>query len=566
MTSKMANKKSIRHKIFKVIKCTALSFLLLFLIGAVYLYAVAIMDPPVPSSTECLSWERKEIGENAYLLGNNWLRKSDSGLWEMYIEGEPFERGVVYGKLSKELIQKQEDAFVGQISELVPSTFYRHFLKYFIGWFNRQLDENVAEEYKLEIYGVSTSASTAYEYIGSNYQRILNYHAAHDIGHALQNLALVGCTSFGSWGSRSADSSLIIGRNFDFYVGDEFAEDKIVAFYNPSEGHQFIMVTWGGFTGVVSGMNDQGLTVTLNAAKSDMPSGSATPISLVGREILQYAANIEEAKAIAQKRKTFVAESILIGSAHDHKAVVIEKTPDQMDIYDPRQDDIICANHYQSGALRQQKNNLVQMEESASVYRYERVRELLDGSGKMDLQKAITLLRDRRGLNNADIGMGNEKAVNQLIAHHSIVFQPEKLLVSISTSPWQLGPFVTYDLDKIFAMKGLAVDQEIRESTLDVDADSFIYTNDYQDFVHFRQVKEQLRKGTGEIDVDALVQSNPAYYHTYVLAGDYLFEKKEYRTALGFYETALGKEIATLPERRHIEGQISKCKKRLAKG
>jgi hypothetical protein len=523
------------------------------------------MKPPVPASTESLSWERQQIGENAYTLKNNWLRKSDSGLWEMYLEGKAFERGVVYGKLAKELLQKQEDAFVGQIGELVPSRFYQHFLKYFIGWFNRHLDEHVPEEFKLEIYGVSTSAPHEYDFISEPYQRILNYHAAHDIGHALQNLALVGCTSFGTWGSRSADSSLIIGRNFDFYVGDAFAEDKIIAFYKPTGGHKFMMVTWGGMTGVVSGMNDQGLTLTLNAAKSDVPSGSAMPISLLGREILQYAANIEEAAAIAQKRKTFVAESILIGSAQDGRAVVIEKTPDQMDIYDPGRDDIICANHYQSQVLRQQKNNLLQMQESASVYRFQRVRELLDRGGKMDLQKAIALLRDQKGLNGANIGMGNEKAVNQLIAHHSIVFQPDKLLVSVSTSPWQLGPFATYDLNKIFAMNGLAADREIREISLDMAADSFIYTNDYQHFVQFRQMKEQLRKGAGEIDVDALANANPEYYHTYVLAGDYLFEKKEYQRALEFYETALGKEIATLPERRHIEGQLAKCKKHLEK-
>ena len=48
-------------------------------------------------------------------------------------------------------------------------------------------------------------------------------------GHAVQN-SPGGFYPFGTWGAMSADSTMIIGRNFDFYVGDKFAEDKIVAF------------------------------------------------------------------------------------------------------------------------------------------------------------------------------------------------------------------------------------------------------------------------------------------------------------------------------------------------
>lgn len=558
----MNRSRTIRRTLWKIIKWTLASILMLLLAGGAYLRAVAVMEPPRPADTSCLNWQRDSIDAHCFTLGNNWLRHSNSGLWELYVEGEPFERGVANGKLTHELVVKQEDAFNDQINQMIPSGAYRHFLKYFIGWFNRNLDKNVTEEYKEEIYGVSLSASDRYNYIGSNYQRLMNYHAAHDIGHALQNMALVGCTSFGAWNSRSADSTLIVGRNFDFFVGDKFAEDKIVAFVNPGSGHKFMMVTWGGMTGVVSGMNEKGLTVTLNAAKSDIPAGSATPISLVGREILQYAGNIEQALAIARKRHTFVSESILVGSNADNKAAVIEKTPEETTLYESGQDYIICANHYQSSALAGQPNNRTQLEESASLYRFHRVEELLREAGPMNLPKTAALLRDQRGLHNADIGMGNEKAVNQLIAHHSIVFQPQKLLVSVSTAPWQLGQYVTYDLNKVFAMHGLKTDTEIRDSSLTVPPDTFLNTPAYRDFVHFRQVKEQLRHHPdAAVDIQAFIQANPEYYHTYVLAGDYFYRKKQFLEALKQYKTAKTKEIATLPEARYIDRQIAACLK-----
>jgi predicted choloylglycine hydrolase len=218
---------------------------------------------------------------------------------------------------------------------------------------------------------------------------------------------------------------MIIGRNFDFYVGDKFAEDKIVAFFNPSAGYKFMTVTWGGFIGAVSGMNEKGLTVTINAAKSNIPTGSATPVSLVAREILQYAKNIDEALAIAKSRKMFVSESFLIGSAADNKAVIIEKTPDTLDVYDPHKNTIVCTNHFQSEGLAKSKENIQQLNESASPYRYDRLMQLLDSNGKNTVQKTVNILRDRKGMNGEDIGMGNEKAINQLIAHHSIVFEPQ---------------------------------------------------------------------------------------------------------------------------------------------
>ncbi len=546
-----------RKKFWKRVLYVLGVIVLLLIIAVIYMVQVSKVPDPTIKDMSSLKLQRTEKSKGFYTLKENWFRKSKSGLYELYVEGDPFERGVINGKLTKELVGRQEDHFTDQIKKMVPSPFTRQYLKYFIGWFNRNLDKNITEEYRDEIFGVSESASEKYQWLGTNYQRILNYHAAHDIGHALQTMAMVGCTSFGTWDERSVDSTMIIGRNFDFYVGDKFAEDKIVAFFNPTQGHKFMTITWGGFIGAVSGMNEEGLSVTINAAKSDYPLGSATPVSIVTREILQYAKNIREAIAIAKKRNMFVSESFLVASAADNKAVIIEKTPDDLDVYYPHKNFIVCTNHFQSNGLAGSKKNIEQMKESASPYRYERLMELLNGNGKNTVQKTINILRDRKGLHNADIGEGNEKAINQLIAHHSVVFEPQKRIVWVSTAPWQLGQYIAYDLKKVFALHGLKQDIEISDSTLTIAADSFLLTTAYRKFDNFRKFKQRIADGD-KIDADSLVASNPQFYHAYVLAGDYLYKQKEYKRALHFYQSALTKVIATKKEEDHIKAQIKK--------
>jgi len=551
-------KKSFGRRLLRVV-LYCLGALLLLLIGlSIYVVSVSHIDPPKIADTSALQLQRTKIDSNCYTIGNSWFRKSKSGLYELYVEGAPFERGVIYGKLTSELVKRQEDNFTAQFQKMIPSNIYLHFLKYFIGWFNRNLADNVPEEYKDEIYGVSFSASDDYGYIGTKYERLMNYHAAHDIGHALQSMALVGCTSFATWNNRSADSTLIVGRNFDFYVGDKFAEDKIIAFYHPSAGYRFMMVTWAGFTGVVSGMNEQGLTVTINADKTSIPSGAETPVSLVAREILQYAKNINEAWAIAKKRKMFVSESFLIGSAADNRAVVIEKTPDSMDMYAPNDNFITCTNHFQGKDLGKLASNEQQIKESASEYRYQRLNELLGADQSNTVQKTVDILRDRYGLHGADIGIGNEKAVNQFIAHHSIVFEPQKRLLWVSTAPWQLGQYVAYDLNKIFNMHGLQQDVEVCDSALDIAPDTFLQTKEFKDFLVYRQLKQRMLDGK-TIDVKLMVASNPNFYHSYVLAGDYEFKHGDKAQAKAYYETALTKVIATKQEENKIRKRIVKC-------
>ena len=546
-----------RKRIFRVVSYS-IGFLGVLVLGIyIYLLIVASVTPPHPSDLSSLEWKRQQIDAGMFKLNNSWLRRSESGLYEMYVEGTPFERGVTIGKLTRELAQYQEEVFVNQLYQIVPSEFKIRILKYFVGWFNRNMDESIPEEFKLEIYGVSTEASKEYDFIAPPYQRMLNYHGAHDIGHALQNMSLVGCTSFAAWSNKTEDGNLLVARNFDFYVGDDFAKNKIIAFYKPSEGHPFMMVTFGGMTGALSGMNTAGLTVTINAAKSEIPVSSAMPVSLVAREILQYASTIEEALDIANKREMFVAESFLIGSARDGKAAVIEKNPQSTDLFEESGNLLICTNHFQGKALGETELNEEHLRTSASQYRWNRVQELLSETNKISVKGAVDILRNQNGIDGVNIGLGNEKAINQLIAHHSIIFQPEDLKVWISTAPYQLGKYVCYDLNAVFN-SALTTDKELYFSTLTIEEDPFVNTQSFSDFQKFASYRFPFNPRT-DLLPDSIIKWNPESYLSYLLAGDATFKNEDYNAAKIFYEKGLVKEVATIQEREYMALQVEKC-------
>lgn len=537
---------------------TELFFAIFFVLFSYVLWNAQISGPDVPDVTVP---KRVKVAENHYRIGNNFLRKNEYGIWEMYLEGEPYERGLIYGELAKELVQEQETIFVGQIEQFLPNKLWRHVIKLMVGFFNSDLPDNIPLENQQEIFGISRSFSDQYNYIASKYTRILNYHAAHDIGHALNDYSMVGCTSFAVNGERSQDGSLLIGRNFDFSVGDDFAKNKLVIFLKPSEGYAFSSISWAGFTGVASGMNEKGLTVTINAAKSDLPTGSKMPISLLAREILQYASTTEEAIAIARKRHTFVSETLLVGSAAEKKAILIEKSPSKLGVKEMNQHELVCSNHYQSKTFREDPNNIKNIAESDSKGRYERMMQLLSEQKTISTKNAVQILRNQNGWNNDTLGMGNPLAINQLLAHHSVVMKPEQRMFYVSTTPYQLGSYLGYNLEQIFKTKQIVVSDSVQASP-------FIQTKAFREFNYFKSVKQQIIQQSlfgkplhlSDKQIKRFVASNSELYLTYEYLGDYYRNRHELTQARKYYNLSLTKKTASKRTREEINAKIAALK------
>ena len=520
------------------------------------------ISPPETSLYSSQTPVVENLHDSLYSFGDNYLIRNKQGIWELYLSGNPLQLGLNSGALTQSLYHRQDSLLFTKLKDFVPSERKQRFLYKFLKWFNRDIDKNILPIYRAELYGQSRYADSLFDYIAPKYERSLYLHSAHDIGHALQDLMLVGCSSLAAWGRHTDGEKLLIGRNFDFYLSDDFATEKIVRFVRPTQGYPFMSYAWGGMIGVMSGMNTEGLTVTINAGKSNIPLKARTPISLLCREILQFATTTGEAIAIAKKRKIFVSEAIMVASAKERKAILIEVSPKKFGVYEVDNGILLCANHFQSPTYAKDKKNLKQIAQTHTAYRYAKMQELVAENEQLTPEKIANILRNTEGLQGKSLGYGNEKALNQLLAHHSVIFSPEERIAWVSTAPYQLGEFVAYDLKEIFKGETYAPHTVYPQTNENIPADPFLYTQAYKDYEAYRQLEQRLsqqlrEKTTIQIsDYLSLTSLNPNYWKGYYLLGEAYWANGQYEEAKEQYKIALTKEIPYAVEKERIEKRL----------
>lgn len=528
-----------------------------------------------PDFTGYTEIEPKAIKHNDSLFTyeDNYLIKNKYNQWELYVKGDALERGLISGTLLDSLNLLQERIFVNKIDELVPSERRQKILLSFLSWYNRKMYKYIPNEYLVELYGMAKYMSPDFNFIGPAYLRNLYYHGAHDIGHAMTNFSLVECTSASVWDGRSEDGKMVIGRNLDFYLNDDFAKNKLLLFVEPTEGIPYVSIAWPGMIGVVSGMNYEGLTITMNAGKSSYPLMAKQPISILARDILEHSSTIEEAVAIASKSKVFVSEALMIGSAKEKRTVIIEITPKKIGVYEVNDEEIICSNHFQSETYKNNRGNKKRIANSHSQYRYERMDELLEEAGTINPEKMAEILRNRDGLGGKKLGMGNEKAINQLISHHGVIFKPEEKMIWVSSSPYNLGAFVAYNLNEIFGKKNKDNFTSRSIDSLVIPADEFLNSEEYADFKIYREVNKEIiqlikSENYSQISDEAIEnyrELNPDFWEVHYRAGLIYYHQKRYTLAKEALNKALAREITTVEDEEAVQKLLKKTEKKLKK-
>ena len=533
--------------------------LLGWLVGSLLLRRWEAPPPPLPADTSILQL-KPESRDGKIWLGKSWTARRD-GLLVVYLTGSPFEMGYADGVLMQSQMHTLENEFLTMIQGYVPRPWIRELLKNYVIYRNRHLSEFVPLKYRQEIYGTSLGCRDRHPEEGPFYNRLLNYHAAHDVSYMLIDNPLVsraGCTAFGAWGSATANQHLLTGRNFDWEAAEVFSRDRVVMLCEPDGGIPFISLSWAGMAGVVSGMNRAGISVTVNGAPSSLPSQTATPVAMVAREILETAHNLDEALKILKDSKVFVSTLWLVGSRADGKFVVVEKTPAVTQVREPVGDTIVCANHFQTPGLADEARNTNYLAEATSVSRDARLKELLAAaSEKLDVPATVEFLRDRKLPGGVFAGNGHRATLNAFIATHATVMDLSEGIFWAASPPNQLGKFVAFDVQDF--------SRELTNLTVPDDASLAS-----QEFERAQAAKKNLADGYRALhrqDAPAALTLaekaealNPGFYQNATLRGRALLALGRRAEATSAFESALAAHPAFQKEKLELEQWLRQTK------
>ncbi len=551
---------------------------------SIYVKNFCIAEPPTFTGDRSLAEEdlREATLDDRSVtrLGPNWRRRRD-GVNEIALSGTPWERGYANARLTPELLEQQERHLLSTAREFLPNAASFWLLKQLIAVNNRHLPDHVSEQEQLEVLGLVEGSTDHYPDEGVPlYHRVLNYHAAHDISHVLIDNPLVaekeiiGCTAFAAWGDASEGGDLWVARNFDWEAGEIFDKEKCILYVWPEDGLAYVHVAWAGMAGAVTGMNEAGISIHINAARTDETGFGriGTPVSMLVKRVLEQARTIEDAHRILREAQVFVSDSYMVASRDEKRAVVIEKSPDHCVLREATKPGMLLqSNHFLGEPWQADPVQKEQIERATTLYRWQRLEELTTKHhGKVNKDVCLSILRDRKGRGDKELGYGNRNAIDGGICAHSVIMNVSKGQMWVSSGPHTYGHYVYVPVHEMLKAEpqGALRMHIARQDYLPRDPRS----SEADDLREFTKQLKVTRLNLESEDLPALEANlrtlhnlNPDAFETAYFGGRFSYLKGKYAEAAKHFQTALNRDPHYEEVREHIKVWLNRANDKAAK-
>jgi isopenicillin-N N-acyltransferase like protein len=340
-----------------------------------------------------------------------------NGIPVLTLEGTPEEIGTQFGELA---LKPAKKPLIGRVDSYMKQ----------IGWEKAfpsmvKLSGLVFVMFPKENQVELTSAAKVAE-VDRNLLTALN---------AIPDLAkLGGCSTLVVEPGRSATGGPLFGRNLDWPPFEELPEYTLVAVFRPTGKRAFAAVTFPVLLGVLSGMNDAGLSLAINEItaskdKSASRNLTGTPMLFLFRKILEECSTVEEAEKLlkAHHRTTWFCLTVC-----DTKGgCVFEVTPRNVVRRNGVKDVCCCTNHFRTEELCV----------SEKCHRYPKLEAIQKSDGKLGVAEVAQAL----------------DAVNQgASTSQSMVFEPKDRVLHLSYGGGKsatANPLTRLELAPIFDRK-----------------------------------------------------------------------------------------------------------------
>lgn len=249
------------------------------------------------------------------------------------------------------------------------------------------------------------------------------------LAHCFLDLSpMTACSTVTLPAIASPDGVARFGRNLDFPSFDVADKLSVVQIYRPAGKNAFMSVGWPGMAGVLSGMNEHGLTLANMEVTRGRRMPTAMPYILLYRTVLERCRTVDEAIELLGATPRQTANNLMLMDAGGDRAVV-EITPKAIHVRRaPAAQPLVSTNHQRGDDL----------DTPGSCRRFDCIlKESARQSGKIDAKAIQSIL--------AEASQGKKTL-------QSMVFEPSTRILYLSTGENAARkPFYRLDLKPYFA-------------------------------------------------------------------------------------------------------------------
>ena len=244
----------------------------------------------------------------------------------------------------------------------------------------------------------------------------------------LDLMPMTACSTVALPAGAAPDHVARMGRNLDFKSLGVADKNSVVLIYHPSGGRNaFVSIGWPGMIGVLSGMNEQGLTLANMEVTRGARLPTAMPYTLLYRTILEQCRDVDGAIALLEKTPRQTPNNLMLMDSDGHRAVV-EITPEKIVVRRGDESAALISTNHQRGDDQDSPGRCV---------RY----DLLHTASKMDFGKIDV---DRIHAMLKSVSQDNSTL-------QSMIFEPSNRVVYLATVKRAAdGDFERLDLKKYF--------------------------------------------------------------------------------------------------------------------